>query len=328
MIALGLTLAVVLFSGVYTYRLRAQAQKLPQLPGSSASLPQNENTPNLPISESLIQSQTQSSSEEEAELEPFGSKAVNLLLVGIDATEHLTDVLMLARINLDEKTVNVLQIPRDSFIGDEVPTGKINTLYGRQDGGIPKLRSTIEGITALRVDYYAAITLEGLRKVIDNLGGVEVDIPVRIDYLPGKVLEPGLQQIDGEKAEWIVRYRAGYASGDLGRINTQSVLIKALIHKIKDEGRLAAMRAVAQNYRYVSTDLPASKLISLASEAYSIEKDNIEFFTAPGYGVYHNSYAVYGLNRANLADILNQHFRSSKGQIAASKLKIAIPNPD
>lgn len=64
---------------------------------------------------------------------------------------------------------------------------------------------------AVPIDHYITITLDSFQEIVDAMGGIEVDMPYQINYLPGKVIPEGKQVLDGEKAEWLVRYRAGYA---------------------------------------------------------------------------------------------------------------------
>ena len=269
------------------------------------------------------------SSSKESSMAPFDRRNFTMLLCGIDDTLRLTDVIMVAKVNLDEKSAQVLQIPRDSYVGPDYTTGKINAVYGSTTGdGINLLKSEIEDILQLRLDFYTTITLEGFRNIIDNLGGIPIDIPQRINYLPGQVIEPGQQTLTGEQAEWFVRYRAGYASGDLGRISAQELFLRALMKAVKDKGRVEAFKSVTKNYDNISTNLPMIQLLSLANEAFLIENDAISFFVAPGSGVTTGGYAVYSLEAEGLAEILNEHFRPADKEVAASQLDIVTAKPD
>lgn len=301
--------AVVVFALVFIIVLKARQQPKEE-PGS--------------ISESFFPPFSESST-----IAPFDRRNFTMLVCGIDNSLWLTDVIMVARVNLNDKSAVVLQIPRDSYVGPEYTTGKINAIYGSvSKDGIEQLKSEIEDMLQLRIDFYATITLEGFRNVIDNLGGVPIDIPQRITYLPGQVIEPGQQTLTGEQAEWFVRYRAGYASGDLGRINAQELFLRALMKAVKDKGRMEAFKSVTKNYDNITTNLPLIQLLSLANEAFWIENDSISFFTAPGSGVTSGGYAVYNLDAEGLAEILNQHFRGADEEVPASELEIAVAKPD
>ncbi len=315
---------VTIFFSVFAIAL-SMGYNRPGSASSESSSAQAEKARYFEPSSSL--SSSSSSLEEPEEPEPFDRDVVRILVCGIDDTEMLTDVIMLVQIDLAENSAQVLQIPRDSFVGYQVPTGKINAVYSH-GGGIEGVASAVKRLTAITPDYYITVTLEGLRNIVNSLGGVEVTIPFEMDYLPGKVLEAGTQTLNGEKAEWFIRYRAGYASGDLGRIDAHKLFATALMEKVKAMGRFKSLAALSQNYKYVSTDIPLPKMLSLANEAFMIEPASISYFTVPGYGVFSHGYAVYGINRMQLAEILNKNFRGENAQVSPWKLYINDPEAD
>ena len=138
--------------------------------------------------------------EREMEFEPLSAKAVTVLGCGIDETGMLTDVIILGRFDLETDRISLLQIPRDTYIGDGYVTGKINAVYGhpKGDSGIQELKTLVEKQLQLPIDYTATITLSGLRSMVDAMGGVEVEVPFQMEYLPGMVLEEGKQRLNGE----------------------------------------------------------------------------------------------------------------------------------
>lgn len=260
---------------------------------------------------------------EEPSLEPVTEEAVHLLVCGIDNTEQLTDVIMYVQFQVKDSRVRMLQIPRDTFIGGEYVTGKINSVYGHyreHRRGVQELCRIVEQNLSLPVDYYVTVTLEGFRDMVDSLGGVKMDVPILIDYLPGKQIQPGEQLLSGEQAEWLVRYRKGYASGDLGRVNTQALFLKALMRTVKDQGRMQTAQTIIQNYDKVDTDLPLSRMLSLANEAFQVKEEEIELFVLPGNGKMYLSFAVYEVARNALAEILNEHFLPGDAPITAEEI--------
>lgn len=146
-------------------------------------------------------------------IKPLEEDTISVLCCGVDNTQKLTDVIMYALFNTKTGEVDILRIPRDTFVGSEFPTGKVNAIYGHPyEGmsGIETLKSYLEENWKLNIDYYATIDLASVRDIVDDMGGVTMNIEEQINYLPGKVLYPGEQTLNGEQAEWIIRYRAGY----------------------------------------------------------------------------------------------------------------------
>lgn len=267
----------------------------------------------------------------EIEVEPLSEDAVNILFCGIDDAAGLTDVIIVASFDVKNSTINVLQIPRDTYIGDDYRTGKINQVYfahRQEDEPVRGLINVIGEKMSLPIDHYVLITLQGFREIIDAIGGITVDIPQRIEFLPDKIIEPGIQHLNGEQAEWFVRYRAGYKEGDIGRINAQQLMIDALIQEMHDEGRMKMLQLASQNYSKVTTDLSLMRALSLASAAFQVDNADINVFTLEGYGKMHKGFAVYEADSPKLTDLLNLHFRpygEKINHIAMPKVPATIP---
>lgn len=251
---------------------------------------------------------------------------VNFLLCGLDESGTLTDVIMVASLDLSADTVKVFQIPRDTYVGiKRYPTGKINAVYGHAKSGqtpISTLINEIEYTFALKIDHYATVNLPGLRQIIDSMGGVTVDIPQTIYFSKSKVLQKGEQVLDGQKAEWFVRYRAGYVDGDIGRMRAQGLFLKACAQKALSMSRAKMLTLLTQNYSNITTDLTAAQVIEYYGSVKEIDVDTIEFFTPEGSGVTHQTYSVYSLNAQKTADLLNEHFRPYGDSVAVEELNI------
>ena len=91
----------------------------------------------------------------------------------------------------------------------------------------------IKEITGMPIHYYCEVNFIGIREIVDILGGVDYDVPMKMDYEDPEQdlyihLEKGPQHLDGDKAEQLLRFRKGYANQDLGRINTQQGFIKEM----------------------------------------------------------------------------------------------------
>ena len=263
----------------------------------------------------------------EDDIKPLEEDTISVLCCGVDNTQELTDVIMYALFNTKTGEVNVLRIPRDTFVGSEFPTGKINAIYGHpEDGltGIETLEKYLEENWKLNIDYYATIDLASVRDIVDDMGGVTMNIEQQINYLPGKVLYPGEQTLTGEQAEWIIRYRAGYADGDLGRIDAQTQFIFACIDRVHELGRLKCIPILMEHYNDVDTNMPLDKMLSVASALFELSTDDIQMHVVPGSGTMYYSYAVYGVDEEALLEILNENFATQGSQYTAEDLNIAF----
>lgn len=252
---------------------------------------------------------------------------VNVLCIGVDYSQELTDVLMYVRFDPKAKKAKVLSIPRDSFVGDEYPSGKINNIY-KATKNVDELVEEIENRFRLPVDYYAMITLEALGSIVDQMGGVEITLEEDLWDYGVKAFSAGTQTITGEQAQVFVRIRHAYANADIGRIDAQHRFLTSVMHKLQSLGKLDTIRLVLGNFDEIETDIPATKAVSIASTAYALTEEDIEMFTVPGTGKWNNTYAVYEVDCAALAELLNEHFLSSP--ITADELDlptVTAPQP-
>ena len=263
----------------------------------------------------------------EDDIKPLEEDTISVLCCGVDNTQKLTDVIMYALFNTKTGEVDILRIPRDTFVGSEFPTGKVNAIYGHPyEGmsGIETLKSYLEENWKLNIDYYATIDLASVRDIVDDMGGVTMNIEEQINYLPGKVLYPGEQTLNGEQAEWIIRYRAGYANGDLGRIDAQTQFIFACIDRVHELGRMKSLPILMGHYDDIDTDMPLNKMISVASALFEVDTDDIEMHVVPGNGTMYYSYSVYAVDEQALVDVMNEHFMTQGNSVTAEDLN--IPN--
>ncbi len=163
---------------------------------------------------------------------------INLLVLGLDGDGTRSDVILLANYMPGKNRVNILSITRDTKVIVKGMNAKINALVGM--GGEKLIVSKVEEMTGLPIDYYLTMDFNGFRKIIDELGGVEINVPFDMHYDDPLQnlhihLKKGRQVLDGRKAEQFVRYRKsnipgqGYKDGDLGRIAAQQLFIRELI---------------------------------------------------------------------------------------------------
>lgn len=169
---------------------------------------------------------------------------VNFLFLGIpgenNPAPNLTDTILI--INSTPKAENPIgiSIPRDLLV--KYPSAiwqtKINALY--QEGGIETIKTAITIITGLETDYYLVLSLEGVKKIIDKLDGIDIDIeediydpkfPATYNSYEIFSLKKGLQHLDGETALKYIRTR-NQPQGDFSRIKRQQQVISALKNKI------------------------------------------------------------------------------------------------
>lgn len=227
-------------------------------------------------------------------------KRINVLVLGLDDDRLRSDTMMLVSVDPDDRKMAVLQIPRDTrtMLAGKGTIEKINSAYasGVGDKLFPaNLRAlkTVEDLLDIDIHYTVVIDLEGFRKTIDEIGGVSMDIPRKLDYDdPEQNLhihfEPGLQKLNGKQALEFVRWRhnndgTGYPDGDLGRIRTQQQFLRAVLDELLKPANLPRLPGMAVAVsRYVDSTLEPGRLLSLATTMAAIRKQDVAFAILPG----------------------------------------------
>jgi len=253
-------------------------------------------------------------------------KCVNVLVAGIDYLEgttrgKLTDVIMLVSFDIEAKKVNVLQIPRDTYIGEDYPTGKINAIYGRsENGGIEGLVRRVNKTLNVTIDHYVTLDMDGFKSIVDKIGGVEVDVPKTLN-MGDMIIKKGVQVLDGAHAERFVRERHSYKNQDLGRIEMQQVFMKALINKIfaMPKTKVASLAPII--IKDVTTDLTLSQMLGYYNELVKVDTgSSINFHVIPIVGARGNT--ILSIKKYETADLLNTYFRPYTSKQTADQLGV------
>ena len=255
----------------------------------------------------------------------------NILLYGVDNDAGGSDTNMLMRFDAVNKTVDVVSLPRDTLMSNG---HKLNSSYN--NGGTEALRSNIEDMLGVPVDFYVSVDLKGFIALIDQIDGVDFDVPEDMDYDdPYQDLhihfKKGLQHLNGQQAMEVVRFRhnndnTGYGGQqDLGRIGTQQAFLKTVAQKLM---KLENVPAMAETFlKYVKTDLTLGNLMWLANQALSMGgMDAISFATLPGDGAgWYKGMSVYALDPEQVLEMTNSMLNPYATDITADDQNILVP---
>jgi LCP family protein required for cell wall assembly len=211
------------------------------------------------------------------------TQRINILLLGSDNDQKFQQSALLSQtmivVSVDPRShqVTLLSIPRDLWV--DIPghaSAKIDLAFAQ--GGAPLARATVEKVFNIPIHYYAWIGLNGLVRVVDRLGGVDVDVlhPVLDDNYPNDFsdsgygtervyLAAGPQHLDGRHALQYVRSRHGDLLSDFGRSTRQQQVLLALQQRMAGMDLLTAIPTLARDLSgHVKTDLDLVRLTQLA----------------------------------------------------------------
>lgn len=214
--------------------------------------------------------------------EPF-----TILLMGIDSTSEVLsknavangDTLILVTFNPKTLNATMISIPRDSYVPIACwPNKDENKITHAAGYGNDCMINTIQNYFGITIDYYAKINFKGLVKLVDAVGGVEVDVPQQLctdnsDRYSTICINPGRQTLNGEQALVFARNRKSLANGDFGRAQHQQEIVMALIDKMKGINKVSQFTQILDT---VSNSLDTNLTTKQILEFYNVGKDIIK----------------------------------------------------
>ena len=231
---------------------------------------------------------------------------INALVCGTN--QDLTDTMIYVNYDVKNGKVAMMSIPRDTYITNEYCNGhKLNSLYRGKN--VQPFINQIEELIGVDIDYYLIFDSKMLHEIVDAVGGVEVDVPIRMKYDDPTQnlhidLKPGVQVLNGKQAEQFVRYRkgndgSGYAMGDLQRTEVQQQFIKKFISTVLSTKNLTKIPDLI-NIALDNTDtnITAREALKYSTDVIKVDTSNITSCTAPGEAKYINGVSYFVLDEA------------------------------
>jgi LCP family protein required for cell wall assembly len=206
--------------------------------------------------------------------------------------ENRADTIMVVHTDPSREKAVVLSFPRDLWV--DIPGRgffKINSAFegGIEDGGPLLMARTIHRLTGLRINHYLYVDLAGFQDIVDVLGGVELNIPTKLDdELTDLHLQPGVQVLNGYDALAYVRtrgLRCDDRNPDLARIGRQQQFLRALINRMLQPSQLARAPSLVQPILSNLSRDPELKIPDLAylvGQLQGIDTGAVEFRAVPG----------------------------------------------
>jgi LCP family protein required for cell wall assembly len=229
------------------------------------------------------------------------SGPLNILVAGVDIRAGLTrrqqarlhvgravsdnsDTLMLAHVPANHSYVQVVSLPRDSWVN--IPghgMNKINAAFGL--GGPRLMVRTVEANTGLTINDYIEVNFLGFVKVIDAMGGVNICLPYAVDDpYSGLRMAAGAHHVDGITALEFARDRHSFATSDLARIGDQQQLLATLLNQAVSAGTLSDPFKLRRMLDTVTAAVRVDQgfnVVGLANELRGIRPGEVSFTTVP-----------------------------------------------
>ena len=218
-----------------------------------------------------------------------------IMIMGVDQRADdvgRSDTLMVTMIDPKKNKAALLSVPRDTRVKIKGHGyDKINAAYAY--GGHKLSESTVEGLLGVRIDHYIIINTHSFQRIIDALGGIDINVEKRMYYEDpwdddGGLLidlQPGKQHMDGKTAVTYVRYRD--EEGDIGRIDRQQKFMKAVVEKLTSPAVVTRLPAVIKEVMdSIETDLSFRQLLEFAGTLKNAQKNGLKTDMVPGRPLY------------------------------------------
>ncbi len=262
---------------------------------------------------------------------------------------------MIAEYDPQKQQASMLSIPRDTFIGynksQATAWDKINAVY--QTGAENSLKEVNE-LTGLDIKYYLKVDTQAFKALVDAIGGVTFDVPIDMKYDSNRQnlhinLKAGVQKLDGDKAEQVVRFRhnndgstypSEYGIEDYGRMKTQRNFLKALAKQtLKVENILKINEFIDIAQKYVETNIDFNIVKDYIPYIVEFNTENLRTEQLPGASEYTNGVWIYAAEEQETAKVIDKLFLNPELQdeeidtssvdttgIDKSKIKIEVLN--
>ncbi len=282
--------------------------------------------------------------------EELKDKVVNILVCGVDYTDGRTsantDVMMYVTLDVENKKVSALQLPRDTYVGTEVGAGgarKLNGVYGngKEKNKIMNLVKAVNKQLDLPVDHYVTLDMDALIQMVNWIDwGFEMYVPYPVTLKDAQgntqtiIEEPGWYQLDGATVEAVVRNR-NYPGGDTQRLEVQNYFYASLVKNFMENLNVSDFIKVLPRFtQYMSTDLSLARIASLAQFGFSVDYNDMTLIKPASHGydvIYRGGTTKYNVliaQEEEWVNILNEYFRPHQDPVPAEDLDLPFTLPE
>ena len=207
------------------------------------------------------------------------------IIAGVDNENANTDVLMVAKLDTKNSTLDILNIPRDTQVKVSRTIKRINGAWGV--GKIDRLKEELKWVIGFVPDHYIVVKLKGFERLVNEIGGVDYNVPYNMYYTDEDQdlyinLRAGPQHLDGKQALCMVRYRQ-YIEGDIKRIEvTQSFLMEVFKQCLKLENLLKTKDFADIIKDNVETNLSTGEIMWFGAHILDMDGESLNFHLLPG----------------------------------------------
>ena len=244
------------------------------------------------------------------------SEPFTILIMGVDSEKDGLnanaafngDTLMMITFNPKTLNATIFSIPRDTYVPIACRKNAENKINSSAAYGTKCVIDTIENLTDINIDYYIKINFKGVVNLIDSLGGIDVDVPIKFCEQDSErrfgeyeiCLDKGYQHLNGEQALAFARHRHSLLRGDIDRTKHQQLVIEAIAKKMLKKVSFSDFKEILDSISdNIATNIETEQILSFydtikqmllnslnGEDLITIEKTYLEYYDLPIYTSY------------------------------------------
>lgn len=221
---------------------------------------------------------------------------------------------MLVKVDFAQGRIQLVSLPRDSYVPVQ---GKMTKLtHAHYYGDIDLTLQTIRDWLGIDLDNYVEVNYMAVQHIVDGMGGIEYTIPDNgIEYrifdtnYVYSTLKPGKQTLDGAQALGYLRFRKGYAEGDIGRVRAQQEFLQAFVQQALSADHIAMLPSIVQTvFTDVKTNISWTTIVSMLGRLDDLKGAKLETATLPGQGKYIRGISYYVTDPEGTRKMIEENF--------------------
>ncbi len=234
------------------------------------------------------------------------TEAINILILGTDNSGYRSDVTMLVHYDPYTRTTSLFSVPRDYKVNLSKEAQKSLNYYApyikfteifsycklaKMDSPSSFVSQVVEEMLNIKINHFVLVDLKAFKTAVDSVGGVEVYVPQNMKWFDPYQdlnidLQAGVQLLDGEKAEQLVRFRKsrdGSGYGDFGRMQIQQYFLTAFAKKLLNIDNVSKIKEIVSTLsEMLTTDASLADALLILSAAKDADFDRVNAHTLPG----------------------------------------------
>ena len=312
-ILFGLSVAVFIFSVVMCLYLIDRSGEVEPMPTQVSKTEPLEYEVNTPPTQPIMQGEDDPYRLELCKPESlYGSTVINILLLGVD--KDVNDTLILCSVDLAERTLAMLSIPRDTYIAGDYAVPKAKNIYSAYDADkrVTAVSDAVRGMFGFAVDYYFVLDEATLSRGMSLVEGFSFEVPESPAY---HSLKGGTQIVDGEKAFELFRFKKSWTDVETDPARVQRTFLLSLIDALlEDEARISEV--CVKLSEVADTDLSVEELAYLAYLLADFSFEDAFSRALPGGEKEIEKQVYYEVAPEKAVEMLNEHFNPMQKELS------------